>query len=151
MEQAARDVEEKVVPKLQALIARWRRRVLWADGILFGTIIAGLLTWTLWTGQWTGWSFTHPVWAQLLGDPLLRLIALGVVVGVGGYGHFTIRNIMAKRLSTRLQRDANSIADAEFVGGAAQRRFRRNTRWWRSVFCSQLDGGRAPGASSKRS
>ncbi len=139
LEQTARDVEEKVVPKLQALIARWRRRVLWADGILFGTILAGLFTWTLWTGQWTGWSFTHPVWAQLLGDPLLRLSALGVVLVVGGYGHFTIRNIMTKRLSARLQRDPGSMSDTEFVGSLIQA-FRRNTRWWRSVFCKQPAG-----------
>jgi GTPase Era involved in 16S rRNA processing len=139
LEQTARELEEKVVPKLQELIARWRRRVLWADGIVFGTIIAGLLIWTLWTGQWTGWSFTHPVWAQLLGDPLLRLVALGVVLGVGGYGHFTIRNMMAKRLSTRLRRDAGSMSETEFVGGLLQA-FRRNTRWWRSVFCKQPAG-----------
>jgi hypothetical protein len=139
LEQTARDLEEKVVPTLQELIARWRRRVLWADGILFGTIIAALLAWTLWTGQWVGWSFTHPVWAQLLGDPLLRLMALGVILGVGGYGHFTIRNMMAKRLSTKWQRDTSSISEAEFVGGLLQA-FRRNTRWWRSVFCKQPTG-----------
>jgi hypothetical protein len=55
------------------------------------------------------------------------------------YGHFTIRNIMTKRLSTRWQRDANSMADAEFAGRLLKA-FRRNTRWWRSVFYKQPAG-----------
>ena len=133
LEQTARDLEEKAVPKLQELIRRWRRRVLWTDGILFGTIVAGLLVWTLWTGEWTGIRLTHPVWARLLGDPVFRLVALGVVLGLGIYAHFTIRKMAAKHVMTTLQHDARTMPEGEFWGGLIKA-FRRNTRWWRSVF-----------------
>jgi Dynamin family len=139
LEQTARDLEEKVVTKLTELIGRWRRRVLWSDGVVFGTLVGGVLAWTLWTGQWAGWSFIHPFWATLLGDPVLRLISLGVILGVGGYGHFTIRNMATKHLIARLQREACTLPDGEFLSGVTKA-FRRSTRWWRSVFCKQPAG-----------
>jgi GTPase SAR1 family protein len=130
LEQTARDIEEIVVPKLQELMARWRRRVLRMDGIFFGAILVGVLGWTLWTGHWTGLRFSHPVWAKLLNDPLLRLLALGVVVVLGGYSHFVIRKRAAKNLMNRLQRDAH---DLDFLRGIT-RAFKKNTRFWRSIF-----------------
>jgi GTPase Era involved in 16S rRNA processing len=139
LEQTARDVEEKIVDRLQKLITHWRRRVLWTDGLLFGTLVAALLTWTFWTAEWTGLSFTHPFWAKVLSDPVLRLLALGVVLGLGAYGHFTIRRLAAKHITTRLQRDTRPMAHDEFFDGLT-RAFHRNTRWWRSVFCKQPTG-----------
>jgi hypothetical protein len=106
---------------------------------VFGTLAGGVLAWTLWTGQWTGWSFTHPFWATLLADPVLRLLTLGGILGVGVYGHFTIRHMATKHLITRLQREARTLPDGEFLSGVTKA-FRRSTRWWRSVFCKRPAG-----------
>jgi hypothetical protein len=139
LEQTTRDLEEKVVIKLRELIRYWRQRVLWTDGLLFGAIGVSLTAWTLWTGQWTGWSFTHPFWDKVLGDPVLRLVALGAVIGATGYAHFAIRNIAAKQIIARTQREARTLPDSEFLGGVIKA-FGRNTRWWRSVFRKQPVG-----------
>jgi hypothetical protein len=46
---------------------------------------------------------------------------------------------MTKRLSARWQRDTSSMSEAEFADRLLKA-FRRNTRWWRSVFCKQPVG-----------
>ena len=56
LEQAAHDIEERIVPRLQELLHQWRRRVLWLDGTVFGLALLGLIVWTLWGGLWDGWS-----------------------------------------------------------------------------------------------
>jgi hypothetical protein len=136
LEQTARDIEETIIPKLEELIARWRRRVLWTDGILFGAILMAVLGWTLWTGQWTGLSFSHPFWTKLINDPVWRLVALGVILLLAGYAHWTIRNRAAKHMSARLQRDLRTMQNMEFLGNMT-RAFWKNTRFWRSIFCKR--------------
>src|SRR4030095_5559517 len=96
LEQTVHDITEKVVPKLQGMLEQWRRRVLWADGIVFGAILAGILIWTLATGEWLGLSFTHPFWSALVSDSVWRWVALGVVVVVAGGIHLTIRHFCAQ-------------------------------------------------------
>jgi hypothetical protein len=139
LEQTARDIEEKIVPKLQELIAHWRHRVLWTEGILLGLLMAGVLAWTLWTGEWLGFSFTHPFWGKLLADPVLGVIVLGAVLGLAGYAHFSIRRLVAKAISTRVQRDTRLMQDTAFLGSFV-RAFHRNTRFWRSIVCKQPAG-----------
>jgi hypothetical protein len=75
----------------------------------------------------------------LLGDPVFRLVALGVVLGLGIYVHFTIRKMAAKHLMTTLQHEVRTMSDGEFWGGVIQA-FRHNTRWWRSIFRKQPVG-----------
>ena len=80
LEQTVHDITEKVIPKLQGMLEQWRRRVLWADGIVFGAILAGILIWTLATGEWAGGvgSVLH---ASLLVGTLQRP---GVALGCSG-------------------------------------------------------------------
>jgi GTPase Era involved in 16S rRNA processing/uncharacterized membrane protein len=139
LEQTARDIEEKIVPKLQDLIVHWRRRVLWTEGILVSLLAVGVLGWTLWTGEWSGFSFTHPFWGKILAEPVLGLIVLGAVFVLAGYAHFSIRKIVAKSISTRVQRDTHLIQDTAFLGSFV-RAFYKNTRFWRSIFYKQPAG-----------
>lgn len=139
LEQTAHDIEKNIVPKLQELLARWRRRVLWIDGLLFGTIIVGVLGWTVWTGEWTGLRFTHSLWQRLFDEPVLRLVALGVAVGLAGYAHFSIRQMAAQHIVAKLQRDRSDIHEAESLGSFSNA-FHKNTRFWRSIFRQQPVG-----------
>lgn len=139
LEQTARDIEEKIVPKLQDLLTQWKRRVLWTDGILFGIIVVGVLFLTLWTGEWNGLRFSHPFWGDVLGHPVGRWVALGVVLGLGVYAHMTVRQRVAKRLLKRLQRELNAMHEMAFLGGIT-RAFQKNTRFWRSIFSTRPVG-----------
>ena len=133
LEQTARDIEEQIVPKLRELMTHWRRRVLWIDGSVIGTIIALGIGWTLWTGQWTGLSFSHSFWTKLLSNPVWRWVSLGGAMVGAGYLHFMIRKGAATHIVRRLQRDLRPLENLEFLGNIT-RAFRKNTRFWRSIF-----------------
>jgi hypothetical protein len=139
LEQTARDIEEKIVPRLRELLGSWRRRVLRTDGILAGVIIVGLVILTLWTGEWTAAGFHHPVWANLLGHPIWRWVALGAALVLAGYTHLAVRKHVAKRLIKRLQRELSGMHELAFLGGMT-RAFQKNTRFWRSIFSSRPAG-----------
>lgn len=139
LEQAARDLEHQLVPRLQELLAQWRRRVLWLDGILFGAATAGIVIWTSWTGQWDDLSFSHPFWQWLLGAPVWRLVALLMAIGLGLYSHFAFRQFTAKRRIAKLQAVSQDLHGLELEMGLPQA-FRKNTRFWRSLFAKQPAG-----------
>lgn len=139
LEQTARDLEDKMVPTLQELLGRWRRRVLWTDGMVFGVLALGVLALTLWTGEWNGLSFSHPFWEGLLAQPVLRWVVLGVVLVLAGYIHLTIRQRAARQVLASSPQPATLPPDMEFLGSLT-RAFRRTTRWWRSVFLKRPAG-----------
>src|SRR5919204_1774047 len=133
LEQTVHDITEKIIPKLQGLLELWRRRVLWTDGIVFGTILAAVLIWTLATGEWLGLSFTHPFWSALLSEPVWRWVALGVVVVVAGYIHLAIRPLAASSVITKLRRETSDMREQDFLDTFIAA-FRKNTSVWHSVF-----------------
>ena len=133
LEQAAHDIEERLVPQLQALLHQWRRRVLWLDGTVFGLALLGLIVWTLWSGVWEGLSFTHAGWSALLGSPVGSLVTLGVAIALAIGAHFSLRRLAAKRIMTRLQRQLQNLHERDFVEGLLHA-FHKNTRFWRSIF-----------------
>lgn len=133
LEQAARDIEEHIIPTLGGMQQRWRERTLRLDGILFGTalvLIAGL---TLWTGEWTGWRFSHTFWSQLFHAPVWRYVALGAVVVLAGYTHFSMRKLAAKHVINRFRQQARNMREQEFVENFAQA-LHKSTRVGRSIF-----------------
>jgi hypothetical protein len=139
LEQTARDIEERIVPKLQELMAHWRRRVLWTDGILFGSLVALGLGWTLWTGEWVGFNFSNSFWSKLISHPIWRWVALGLAVVGIVYGHFMIRKWVSRRLSKRLQRELRPLENLEFLANLTKA-LQKNTRPWRSIFCKHPTG-----------
>jgi hypothetical protein len=114
------------------MLKQWRRRVLWTDGIVFGAMLAGILIWTLATGQWWGLSFTHPFWSTLLSEPVWRWVALGVVIVVAGYIHLTIRHLAARSVITKLRRETSDMRERDFLDNFIAA-FRKNTSLWHSV------------------
>jgi hypothetical protein len=132
LEQAAHDIEERIVPQLQALLHQWRRRVLWLDGTVFGLALLGLIVGTLWGGLWDGWS-------ALLSSPVWSLVALGVAIALAIGVHFSLRRFAAKRIMTRLQRQLQNLHERDFVEGLLHA-FHKNTRFWRSIFMKHPTG-----------
>lgn len=126
LENLANRIEHHAVPVLQDALRRWRRGVLTLDAVLLGPLLAGLIALTVYAGYWQGWRFAPPwldgsVWGWILAA-LTGVVTAGVFVGL----HYWIRKLVARRIAKRLaERDAE---------GSLAAAFRRNTRWWRSLF-----------------
>ena len=133
LERTAHSIEERVVPRLGGLLERWRRQVLWMDGIVFGLIIVGVIVGTLWTGTWEGLSFYHTGWITLLGSSVWTMVVAVAAALLAGYAHFSFRKLSAKRITARLRREMQNMHEIDFVEGLIHA-FRRNTRFWRSIF-----------------
>ena len=134
LEQTARDVQDLFVPRLQALLAEWRRRVLRLDAVVFGLVAAAVGGWTLWTGAWDGLSFSHPVWAGLFAlDPLAQLAVLAAVLLAAGYAHARFRARAAAAVLAGLAKQPADPHGTRFAD-SLPRAFRHSAGGWRSVF-----------------
>ena len=139
LDQISHKIEDKIVPKLQSLMVRWRRRVLWMNGFFFGVIIVAVSAGTLWTGDWSGPGFFHPLWNKLFKSSFLGGAALSSVIALAVYAHFTIRKRAANYIITRLKKDMDEMKDMDYLGNLT-RAFRKNTLFWRTIFCQQPAG-----------
>ena len=139
LEHGARDVELRLVPRLQAMIAEWRRRVRRLDGIAFGAVLAVVAAWTLWTGEWNGLRLTHPFWSGLWTEPVWRYVALAVAALAAGYLHHSFRRLVANRVVRRLGRELGEARDTEVLA-ALTAAFRRNMLPWRNPFAGHPAG-----------
>ena len=134
LEQTARDIQDLFVPKLEALLAEWRGRVLRLDAVVFGLLAALVGGWTLWTGEWDGLSFSHPTWAALFDlDPLWRLVLLAVALAAGGYLHARLRGRAARAVLARLAKQPPDTHGTRFAD-SLPRAFRNSAGGWRSIF-----------------
>ena len=134
LEQTARDIQDLFVPKLQALLLEWRRRVLRLDAVVFGMLAAAVGGWTLWTGEWDGLSFSHPTWAAMFDlDPLWQLVLLAVALVAGGYLHARLRGRAARAVLARLAKQPPDAHGTRFAD-SLPRAFRNSAGGWRSIF-----------------
>ncbi len=139
LEQGARDIELRLVPRLQEMITEWRRRVRRLDGIAFGALFAAVLVWTVWTGEWSGIRLTHPFWSALAGAPVWQYVALAVTALAAGYIHHSFRRLVANRVLKGLGRELGGARDTEALA-ALTAGFRKNTRPFRTVFTVRPSG-----------
>jgi hypothetical protein len=132
LEKTAVEIEKSAAPTLGNAVSRWRRGVLWTDGIVFGLILIGLLAVSIWQGWWDGLRFA-PGWLQVFeGRPWLAILS-AVIAGLAVLGvHFQIRGLVAGRVSRHLHNEG--------IPGDIHNAFRKNTRFWRSIFRPQAVG-----------
>lgn len=129
LEKTARDIEERSIPLVTKTLASWRKRVLWGDAIVMGSLMILLLALTINAGYWTGFSFTPP-WLQAESNPVIPWLALGALVIVLLVIHYGVRSVAAKTLLGSLRKDAAKAGLKSNPAGA----FQRSTRPWRSIF-----------------
>jgi hypothetical protein len=130
LDQAARDIESTYVPRLQDLIDRWRGRVLRLEAVVFGTLAAVAIGFSIWADYWDGLRFSPPWLESALNNPGYSLPVLVVVAGALFYLHNYLRRVVARRMSRELEHDIESRVER----GRLRRAFDKNTRLFRSLF-----------------
>ncbi len=125
LEKKARHIRDVLVPRIAELRQRWRKRVLWLNLAVFGTLAALFLGLSLSGGHWEGLRFTPltnlaPIWQA-------TIIAV-LVAGVGALS-WQMRRLAGRMVLRSLDRQKNPDADDRQVRGA----FAHNLRaWWLS-------------------
>ncbi|MDE0342606.1 MAG: dynamin family protein [Deltaproteobacteria bacterium] len=127
LEQTARDIELRLVPRLQEMITDWRRRVRRLDVTVLAVLLAAVLGWAVWQGEWSVY------WAVLTGESAWTYVVLAAAALVAGYVHHTVRRLAAGRVLRTLRRSLGGDRDTEVLEALAAA-FRKNTRLGRNVF-----------------
>lgn len=130
LEQTAHLLAHEVVPRMEHSVAAWRRLTLLADAAVFGGGLALVLLLSLVAGWWDGLRLHIPFWEFLADYPTVKAVLLLLAAGGAGWAHFAIRRWAAGRVAARLARDPKV---KEHWPNYA-RAFRKNTRWFRSIF-----------------
>lgn len=132
MESLSNQIEQQAVPQIKVAMERWKKRVIITDLVIFIPLLVGLLALTVVAGYWQGLSFNPPWLAEYKENKWLPFGLIGVFIFLGYLLHLFIKsklvNGVAKKLSTDDTYGNISIA------------FRKNTRWWRSIFQSNPVG-----------
>lgn len=136
LEKTVRDIEDHSVPALLEILGKWKRRVLWGDGLAFGLLLVAGLTFSIRQGYWQGLRFAPPWWDDLAASPG-QLYAGGIVLAIVVFGlHYLVRAAAARSLQRTVNRHAQQLG----VRGDLVNAFRRNTRPWRSIFSNSPAG-----------
>ena len=130
LDNTAQEIENKVVPVLKEATRRWKTRVLWGDGIVFGLIALLFLGTTINAGQWEGLSLTAGWWTWVTSSSTYLLIFGLTLLVIAALVHFGVRKLAANSLSTWLASKQKDLTSKVNLVGA----FARNTRPWRSIF-----------------
>jgi GTPase SAR1 family protein len=126
MESLSNQIEQQAVPQIQMAMKRWKRRVIITDLVIFIPLVVGLLALSVMAGYWQGLSFNPPWLETLQQNKGLGLVAVGVVALFAYLLHQLIRSKLVNGVAKKLSTDEpyGNISTA----------FRKNTRWWRSIF-----------------
>jgi len=130
LEQTAQMLKQDVVPRLQRFKERWRRKVLWLEGVILAALLVAFLALTIWGGFWDGLSLSMPLADLVTSNNYTFYGTLIVLLALAGYGHFSIRKWAAQKVSAKLLAE---VGDPDLHPNY-QRAFRKSSRWWRSLF-----------------
>ena len=128
--QRASELEKEALPRIQAFLENWRRRVCWLNGIFFGLSLACFLGVTLWAGYWKGFSLQLPYMDRLMANPwgkwTLAALLAALVVSI----HLRIRRFAGGQAMRKILGKMDGKEGREnYI-----RAFTKNTCWWRSIF-----------------
>lgn len=130
LEKTARIIDEVQIPRLKQLQLRWLRGTLWRNAIMWILILGGMLGFTIKAGYWDGLQFSAP-WQDMILGSQNRMIVSGVVLFIIILlVHTVARRWAAGSILRHLHHSATSDDEYETLSRA----FRKNTRWWHSVF-----------------
>lgn len=94
LEQTAKEIKDRAVVTLTNMIKHWRRRVLILDGLIFGTLAA--IT-TIILSLTSSWDLLPTFVTNIAAEETFSLIVLGLILGVCGYLHFSIRGMSSRK------------------------------------------------------
>ncbi len=129
LEKRAQQIEEVYIPKLRGLISEWRRRVLRWDGVALLGLFVSLGIAVSMLGMDESRNLVATLYTALIADAQnLALSVLGFAVVALGV-HFAIRKLVARRMLAALKADEGNDTSQRLHGA-----FRKNVRFWRSIF-----------------
>lgn len=99
LEQTAKSLKNQVVEKLTQMLGEWKNKVLMFDGILLVTLAALAGAGLHYTDSWDLLNQLVP------GNETFSLTALGVLLVVVGYSHFTVRKAVANNIKKKLEQE----------------------------------------------
>ncbi len=130
LEKTAKTIENDLAPRLAEAKRTWKRRVLWADGIVLGLLAALLIYLSIQAGYWDGFRFSPPWLEDFLDNSTTMATVAALLLLIGGYIHFSIRKLAARTVVRKLRRTMKQGHTLESL----VRAFRKNTRPLRSIF-----------------
>ena len=131
LEKLAHHIAEKLVSRLKEFKTRWRKRVLWADGIIAGLFLATALVVSKSLGFLEGWKWVTPQWWQGSTNNIAwTLVALLAALGLFAYLHFKARKLAARHVIRQIEKQYTPGLERERICRA----FIFNTRPWHSIF-----------------
>ncbi len=126
MESLSNQVEQQAVPQIQMAMKRWKKRVIITDFVVFIPIIIGLIALSVMAGYWQGFTFNPPWLSAVTENKWLGVGAIVLALLLAFLLHQFIRSKLVNGIAKKLGTD-------DSFGNVATA-FRRNTRWWRSIF-----------------
>ena len=118
LETSAKAIESELVPRLRAARQRWKRRVLWIDALIYGSVIGASVFAVMAAGGWQGVAAALPWPAPVL----WALVGMGVLLLL--YPHVVVRRLAARSVLRTLTREPVAPELRE----ALVKAFRKNTR-----------------------
>ncbi len=121
MESLTNQIEQQAVPQIKVAMRRWRKRVIITDLFVFIPLFIGLLALV--------YSFdllNHPWLLQLQNNTVMGIVAIGVLAFLAYLLHLFIRKSLVNGVAKTL--------NTEDTYGNIATAFRKNTRWYRSLF-----------------
>ena len=120
LDHIASDIENAIVPRLNATLNRWMKAVLITDAVLFAGLLIAIAVISQWVSLWG--LFSMDFTAQPVISALKAISIVVVVLAI----HFSVRKFIARRMARKLETDA--------LAGNIRNAFLRNTRALRSLF-----------------
>ena len=134
--QRASALEKEALPRIQAFLENWRRRVCWLNGIFFGFSLACFLGITLWAGYWNGFSLQLPYMDTVTANPWRIWALAALLAALVVYIHLRIRRFAGKQAMRKILGGVDEKEGHEnYI-----RAFTKNTCWWRSIFRRKPSG-----------
>ena len=136
LDKTAASLEQHTVPILREAMAKWRRRTLIGDVLMFGALLIAFLASSISAGHWSGLTY-NPEWFQTLSQhPWAPYAMLGALIFLAIAAHFAIRKLAARSLAGWLRKRTA----AEELRGDLPLAFSRSTKPWRSLFARSPAG-----------
>lgn len=129
LEHTAHSIQDILVPRIRALLERWKKWTLILDG---GWLVLALAGWGM-----LEMGMGLPVsalfgWGGVIGQGIMS----GAAVVLALYIHFAMRRIVANRIVARLPKEEPNPD----LRDSLVRAFRKNTRPWMTIFSSRPIG-----------